>query len=62
MRGSHAHLPSRSNWDTCHMTSDASQQTDIYDIAKRSYETADELRATSGLRAGEYSFRESRGQ
>ena len=37
------------------MTSDASQQIDIYDIANRLWETADELRANSGLKASEYS-------
>ena len=37
------------------MTSDASQQTDIYDIANRLWDTADELRANSGLKASEYS-------
>jgi type I restriction enzyme M protein len=37
------------------MTSDASQQTDIYDIANRLWDTADELRANSGLKASDYS-------
>jgi type I restriction enzyme M protein len=37
------------------MTSDATQQTDIYDIANRLWDTADELRANSGLKASDYS-------
>jgi type I restriction enzyme M protein len=37
------------------MSSDASKQSDIYDVANHLWEAADELRANSGLKASEYS-------
>jgi type I restriction enzyme M protein len=38
------------------MSDGAAPKTDIYDIADRLWETADELRANSHLKAGEYSI------
>ena len=41
---------------TCDMAQTASPKIDIYDIADRLWETADELRANSHLKAAEYSI------
>ena len=48
VRGSHAHLSRWSEEGTGHMTSDASQNTDIYGIAKRGWETNPIRRAPNG--------------
>jgi type I restriction enzyme M protein len=51
-----ARVPPRLGSDNAHVTTSAPQEIDIYDVAARLWDTADELRANSHLKAAEYSI------